>query len=280
MQFRKIAILLSCIFSCLLVFVPASWAGKRLAGVKNGKILTTIGASGEPHRMINLQKWGSSAEYVNDDLGMLSVDTAPCIFVVPPVMQTSAQAGPTYEVNIECFDLVSEKEHNSHLYTVDANGMLLGDAKIVPTGEYKKGNQGFDDAAWNWISTHISAGLEKKIAAKQQAPAPPKNVQQAPPFSAVLKASPDAVHPDLIHYVNAQFSEAGRSARISGTSYISIVVDTLGLPQQIHTVLPLGYGLDEAALEAVEKYRFKPAMLHGQPIAAETMIEVTFHLIG
>ena len=71
-----------------------------------------------------------------------------------------------------------------------------------------------------------------------------------------------------------------RGIRMSFTSFISLVVDTRGLPQQIHTVLPLGYGLDEAALEAVEEYRFKPAMVHGQPIPAEIMIEVKFNLIG
>ena len=280
MQSRKIAILLSCIFPCFLVFVPASWAGKRLVDVKNGSIVSVIGASNEPHRMLSLHKWGAPSEYVNNDLERLVVNTAPCVFVIPPVLQANAQVNATYAVDIECFDLVSEGESKSNLYTVDAKGMAIGDAKLTPVGEYKRGDAAFDDAAWNWISTHISADLRKKIVSRRQAPVPPVEVQQARPFSAILKTSPDAWHPDVIHFVDAEFSAAGRSARINGTSFISLVVDTRGLPQQIHTVLPLGYGLDEAALEAVEEYRFKPAMVHGQPIPAEIMIEVKFNLIG
>jgi TonB family protein len=261
-----------------LVFVPASWAGKRLVDVKNGSIVSVIGASNEPHRMLNLHKWGAPTEYVNNDLERLVANTAPCVFVIPPVPQASAQMKPTYAVDIECFDLVSERESKSNLYTVDAKGMAIGDAKLTPVGEYKRGDAAFDDAAWNWISAHISSDLRKKLVPQRQAPVPPVEVQQARPFTAILKALPDALHPELIHFVSAEFSAAGRDARINGTSFISLVVDKGGLPQQIHTVLPLGYGLDEAALEAVEQYRFKPAMVHGQPIAAQIMIEVKFNI--
>jgi TonB family protein len=37
-------------------------------------------------------------------------------------------------------------------------------------------------------------------------------------------------------------------------------------------------GLDEKALEAVRQYRFKPSMLHGEPVAVEITIEVNFHI--
>jgi hypothetical protein len=278
MHSRKPTSLLSFVFACFIFFVPTSWARKRLVEVRKGNIVSIIGASNELHRMTNLRRWGASAEYVNDDIDRLVTDSAPCIFVVPPVFPASAQANLTYDVDVECFDLVSESESKSHLYTVDEKGMGIGDAKLTPIGEYKRGDAAFDDAAWNWISTHFSADLRKKIVSQRQAPVLPIEVQQARPFSAIHKASPDATHPELIHFVNAQFSAAGRYARINGGSYVSVVVDTRGLPQLVHTVLPLGYGLDEAALEAVGEYRFKPAMLYGRPIAAQIMITVNFHI--
>jgi outer membrane biosynthesis protein TonB len=37
-------------------------------------------------------------------------------------------------------------------------------------------------------------------------------------------------------------------------------------------------GLDEKALEAVQKYRFKPAMKDGKPVAAMIGVEVNFRL--
>jgi TonB family protein len=37
-------------------------------------------------------------------------------------------------------------------------------------------------------------------------------------------------------------------------------------------------GLDEKAVEAVRRYRFKPATLQGKPVAVELNIEVNFRL--
>jgi periplasmic protein TonB len=37
-------------------------------------------------------------------------------------------------------------------------------------------------------------------------------------------------------------------------------------------------GLDEKAMEAVGRWRFKPATLNGQPVATRIMVEVDFHL--
>jgi hypothetical protein len=39
-------------------------------------------------------------------------------------------------------------------------------------------------------------------------------------------------------------------------------------------------GLDEKAVEAVKRYRFKPAMLQGKPVPVEVNIEVNFKSTG
>ncbi len=39
----------------------------------------------------------------------------------------------------------------------------------------------------------------------------------------------------------------------------------------------LGMGLDEKAIEAVSRWRFKPATLNGQPVATQIAVEVDFH---
>jgi protein TonB len=41
----------------------------------------------------------------------------------------------------------------------------------------------------------------------------------------------------------------------------------------------LGFGLDEKALEAVRKYRFKPAMKNGVPVPVVLMIEINFQFV-
>jgi len=74
------------------------------------------------------------------------------------------------------------------------------------------------------------------------------------------------------------FAEWARQAKYQGVSTLRLVVTEQGLPTHIHIVNPLGCGLDAKAVEAVQKWRFKPAEKDGQPVAAEIAVEVDFHL--
>ena len=44
-------------------------------------------------------------------------------------------------------------------------------------------------------------------------------------------------------------------------------------------VKPLGLGLDEKAVEAIQQWRFKPGLKDGKPVPEEAAIDVTFHLL-
>jgi len=57
-----------------------------------------------------------------------------------------------------------------------------------------------------------------------------------------------------------------------------MIVAPDGAPQHIQVVRSLGTGLDEKAVEAVSKYRFKPAMLNGKPVPVRITDEVNFRL--
>jgi TonB family protein len=41
----------------------------------------------------------------------------------------------------------------------------------------------------------------------------------------------------------------------------------------------LGLGLDEKAIEAVSRWKFKPALRNGRPVRAAATIEVNFRLL-
>jgi TonB family protein len=60
---------------------------------------------------------------------------------------------------------------------------------------------------------------------------------------------------------------------------LSIVVDTEGRARNIHVVKSLGMGLDEKAIEAVERWRFKPGLRNGQAVNVQATIEVNFRLL-
>ena len=84
--------------------------------------------------------------------------------------------------------------------------------------------------------------------------------------------------PSVLSKVEPEYSEEARKAKYSGSVMLSIVVNTDGKAEDIKVVKSLGMGLDEKAVEAVRKWRFKPAMKDGTPVAAKVPIQVTFRL--
>ncbi len=97
--------------------------------------------------------------------------------------------------------------------------------------------------------------------------------------SGVFRVGGDVSPPVLIHKVEPKYSEEARKAKYSGTVLLSIVVDSNGLPRDIHVIRPLGLGLDEKAIAAVAKWRFRPGMKDGHPVATQNQVEVNFRLL-
>ena len=85
--------------------------------------------------------------------------------------------------------------------------------------------------------------------------------------------------PEVIHSVEAQFSDEARRAKYQGICIVGLIVDAQGNPQNIHVVRPLEHGLSEKAIEAVRQYKFKPAMLDGvTPVPVSINIQIDFRL--
>ncbi len=85
--------------------------------------------------------------------------------------------------------------------------------------------------------------------------------------------------PVAIFTPEAEFSDEARRAKYQGVCLISLIVDAQGNPQGPRVIRALGMGLDEKALEAVRKYKFKPAMKDGRtPVPVRITIEVNFRL--
>jgi len=75
-----------------------------------------------------------------------------------------------------------------------------------------------------------------------------------------------------------EYSEEARAAKWQGAVLLQLVVDQSGVPQDIQVVRPLGLGLDQKAIEAVQKWRFRPGIKDGQPVPVMANIEVNFRL--
>jgi TonB family protein len=84
--------------------------------------------------------------------------------------------------------------------------------------------------------------------------------------------------PRIIYDPDPEFSEEARKAKYQGVVVLSVIVGPDGRPHDIRVARSLGMGLDEKAIEAVNKWRFVPSMKDGRPVPVEVNIEVHFRL--
>jgi protein TonB len=85
--------------------------------------------------------------------------------------------------------------------------------------------------------------------------------------------------PTLLFSPEPEYSEEARKAKFQGTVRLALIVDEHGNPAQIRIITPLGLGLDQKAIEAVHKWKFKPATKDGKPVAVQASVEVNFRLL-
>jgi len=84
--------------------------------------------------------------------------------------------------------------------------------------------------------------------------------------------------PQAISSPDPDYTEEARTAKKQGTCVLWLVVDSTGRPRDVRVVRGLGFGLDAKALQAVQQWRFQPAMKDGKPVDVQISVEVEFHL--
>jgi protein TonB len=113
-------------------------------------------------------------------------------------------------------------------------------------------------------------------AMPKQAPDP--NAVQ--PYKAPKYVPPGGADTDPVpeNEVKIPYPESARAAQIEGTVQLRIVVDADGHVVDIRVISGPGYGLDEAAREALKRFKFRPAMKGGEAVSTAITYKYTFIL--
>ncbi|MBI2685807.1 MAG: energy transducer TonB [Acidobacteria bacterium] len=85
--------------------------------------------------------------------------------------------------------------------------------------------------------------------------------------------------PAVLAKVEPEYSEEARKAKFQGTVMLYIEVDENGKPKNLRVVRPLGLGLDEKAIEAVSRWKFRPGFKDGKAVTVAATVEVNFRLL-
>lgn len=94
----------------------------------------------------------------------------------------------------------------------------------------------------------------------------------------VFKVGAQVSAPRPISTPDPDYTEAAKKMNIQGTTILWLVVDSSGAPRDIHIVSPIGFGLDDQAVRAVQGWKFKPATRNGVPVPVQINVEVNFRL--
>jgi TonB family protein len=99
------------------------------------------------------------------------------------------------------------------------------------------------------------------------------------PADASIKVVGDGVTPpQVLNSIDPSSNEFAQKYGIAGMELLRTVVDSTGVPRQIAISRPIGFGLDEKAVEAVKNSHFRPATVNGQPVPVVVDLVVTFRI--
>jgi len=84
--------------------------------------------------------------------------------------------------------------------------------------------------------------------------------------------------PDLIHRVDPEYPELAARARVQGAVLLEATIAKDGSVKDVKVLRGLPLGLDEAAMDAVSQWRYKPTLLDGRPVEVLLTVVVNFAL--
>jgi TonB family protein len=84
--------------------------------------------------------------------------------------------------------------------------------------------------------------------------------------------------PKILQMKQPDFNDAARKLKYGGNVLINFWLSPDGTVSHMSLIRPIGLGLDERALAAVEKYTFSPATMDDKPVLVELNVEVNFQI--
>lgn len=98
------------------------------------------------------------------------------------------------------------------------------------------------------------------------------------PKIAKADSGPASIPVEITFKPNPVYTEEARSLKIEGEVLLEVAFAANGTLHVNRVVRGLGHGLDEAAIAAANKIRFKPALRMGTPVDSTAVVHVSFQL--
>lgn len=93
-----------------------------------------------------------------------------------------------------------------------------------------------------------------------------------------LAAGPPTNPVEITFKPNPAYTDEARSLKLEGEVLLEVMFGANGVLHVNRVVRGLGHGLDETAMAAANKMRFKPALRNGQPVDSTAIVHVVFQI--
>ena len=121
----------------------------------------------------------------------------------------------------------------------------------------------------------VVAGDEQMMAEVSRSPGAIGYVSATAQLSGVKKLSVETL-PERLEYISPRYSATARRARVVGEVVLEVSIDENGLVTDAVPVKELGFGLTREAINAVKRWKYRPATLDGRPVPTVISVSVKF----
>ncbi|HXH40731.1 MAG TPA: energy transducer TonB [Thermoanaerobaculia bacterium] len=118
--------------------------------------------------------------------------------------------------------------------------------RLVANADFQQGESVIDSIQTSW-----STGPRTVVVADHDGP---------------LRVGGDVKAPVVVNRVEPLYTDEARRAGISGIVILEVVIDRNGVVTKADVLKPLPFGLDQAAVDAVKQWKFRPGTLNGVPV--------------
>ena len=120
--------------------------------------------------------------------------------------------------------------------------------------------------------------LEAEIEAPPPPPKEEKKVEEEPTYFVAVEEMPEPIGGIKAIQEKIVYPEIAKRAGVEGKVYVLAFVDESGSVTKAQVLKGIGAGCDEAALDAVQKTKFKPGKQRGKPVKVQVSIPIIFKL--
>jgi TonB family protein len=175
---------------------------------------------------------------------------------------TGKQGAKLYAAQTGAFDMPAGPGQGN------GSGGAKGIKGTVASADFGSGiaTAGRGDGRSNGKNNIATGGFGSQEVAHQQAP---KAVQDSGPATSPV---------EITFKPNPVYTEEARALKLEGEVLLEVSFSANGTLHVNRVVRGLGHGLDEAAVTAAGRMRFKPALRYGTPVDSTAVVHVTFQL--